>query len=309
MIKINNSPIEKIKFLDFNILLKRDDLLHPDFSGNKARKFLYFLEKDLKDIQKIVSFGSNQSNAMYSLSVLCKDKDIEFEYYTDHIPDILKLNPVGNYKYALKNGMKIKLFSDCKYDFLIDNKNLFSKTKMVKNTIFIPEGGRCDTSKYGINKLANEIIDYKNIKNIKNLKIFLPSGTGTTALFLQQSLIHAKDNSKVLTVACVGGSKYLREQFFSLEPNQKNHPEVLDDKKYHFGKLNCELYKFWIELEKVTGIEFDLLYDPIGFNSMIKYIKSNTVKNDEKIMYIHQGGIKGNESMKQRYERKCSGNI
>ncbi len=309
MIKINNSPVELIKFLGFEILLKRDDLLHPDFSGNKARKFLYFLEKNLSKINKIVSFGSNQSNAMYSLSVLSKDKNIEFEYYTNHISNFLKLNPVGNYKHALENGMKIKLFDKCKYDFLLNNRNLFSQTKIIKNTLFIPEGGRCNTSKYGINKLANEIISYKNLKNIKNLKIFLPSGTGTTALFLQQSLIKAKDKSKVLTVACVGGNRYLKKQFFSLEANEKNHPNILGNKKHFFGKINCELYKFWIKLEKSTNVEFDLLYDPIGFKSMIEYIENHITKNDEKIMYIHQGGIKGNESMKQRYERKCSENF
>ena len=36
-----NSPIEQIIFNEEKYFIKRDDLLHKDFSGNKARKFYY----------------------------------------------------------------------------------------------------------------------------------------------------------------------------------------------------------------------------------------------------------------------------
>ena len=39
------SPTETIQFQNYTFFLKRDDLIHPDFSGNKARKFYYFLEE------------------------------------------------------------------------------------------------------------------------------------------------------------------------------------------------------------------------------------------------------------------------
>ncbi len=69
---ICNSPIEEKVFRGQKIYIKRDDLLNPNFSGNKARKFYYYLLKDFPNIKKVVSYGSNQSNAMYSLSVLAK---------------------------------------------------------------------------------------------------------------------------------------------------------------------------------------------------------------------------------------------
>lgn len=80
-----NSPIEEISFNNQKYFIKRDDLLHPDFSGNKARKFYYFLKNDFPSIKKIISHGSAQSNAMYSLSVLAKLKGLKFDYYVDHI--------------------------------------------------------------------------------------------------------------------------------------------------------------------------------------------------------------------------------
>jgi len=306
LIDIKNSPVEEVFFKNKKIYIKRDDLLDSEFSGNKARKFHYFFDNDFLNIKKVVSYGSNQSNAMYSLSVLCKLKGWSFKYYTDHLPNFLQTKPVGNLNYALKNGMELKLFKDCSYDELT-HKNSFSKTLLKDDTLFIPEGGRCETSKYGINFLAYEIIDFKKKNNLKDLLIFLPSGTGTTALFLQQSLIKQNDDSKVLTNACVGGKEYLKKQFFSLESDELYHPIILDTKKHHFGKLDCKMYKFWIKLYENLGIEFDLLYDPFGFWYMMEFLEQNDISSN--VMYIHQGGTKGNISMKQRYIRKCSENI
>src|SRR5574344_1851070 len=105
--EIVNSRVDEVFLYYQKYFIKRDDLLHSDFSGNKARKFYYFLKSDLKGIKKIISHGSNQSNAMYSLSVLCKLKNLKFDYYVSHIPDFLKTNPSGNYKKALENGMNL----------------------------------------------------------------------------------------------------------------------------------------------------------------------------------------------------------
>ncbi len=304
MIDFSPSPVQKINIEGFSLYLKRDDLLDPDFSGNKARKFYYFLKNDFPGIKIVVSFGSNQSNAMYSLSVLCKLKGWEFEYFVDHIDNNLLQNAKGNLKLALKNGMNLKLKKEWNYPFNVDN--LTSDIKITGDTLFIPEGGRCKTSFDGVKLLAKEIMDFKKEEGIEKLHIFLPSGTGVTALFLQKALYLHKDNSRVYTVACVGGKEYLKKEFFSLEENSTFHPEILGDKKYHFGKLNIEFYLFWKKLKEQTGVEFDLLYDPIGFKTMIEQLKKNPAKS---VMYIHQGGIIGNESMIERYKRKYNEDI
>lgn len=210
-----NSLIEKINFNNCEYFIKRDDLLHKDFSGNKARKFYYYLINDFPNIKKVVSHGSSQSNAMYSLSVLCKIKNWEFDYYVDHTASFLKENPVGNYKYAIENGMNI---IEEKLPDSFDDK-----------TLFISEGGAIKEASFGIEILASEIKTWVEQNNIKNLKIFLPSGTGTTALYLQKFLPF-----EVLTCACVGDDEYLKKQFNELEKN--NHPTIIkSEKKYHFG--------------------------------------------------------------------------
>ncbi|GAX87975.1 conserved hypothetical protein [Lebetimonas natsushimae] len=278
---MQNSPITPFEFKSEFFHIKRDDLLRP-FEGNKARKFYYFYKNDFPSVQTVVSFGSNQSNAMYALSELCKLKGWEFVYYTNHVPELLKKNPQGNYLDALKNGaeiVEINLNGDELREYVLSLQN--------EKTLIIEEGGRIKESEYGIKMLADEIKDYVK-KN--NLKIFLPSGTGTTAYFLAKHL-----NTEVLTVPCVGDEKYLKKQFELLGGGKI--PTILKPrKKYHFGKLYKNLFELWSEL-KNAGIEFDLLYDPIGWDTVFYYGLKN-------ILYIHQGGLKGNVTMIKRYKRK-----
>lgn len=286
-----NSPIQKINFRKKEIFVKRDDLLDRDFSGNKARKFYYFLVNDFNGKEKIVSYGSAQANSLYSLSVLAKIKGMKLDFYVNHISSFLKDNPQGNYKMSLQNGANIIEKPDC-------NLHEFIEKNIKENELFIEEGGRVKEARFGIKILADEIIEWTKENKIENLKIMLPSGTGTTALFLQKYLPF-----EVCTVSCVGGSSYLKEQFFHLEKNEKFHPKIIEmPKKYHFGKLYKEFYDIWQELKKQTNIEFDLLYDPLGFLALY----SSSSFENSKILYIHQGGVLGNETMRERYKRKFS---
>ena len=280
-----SSPIEEITFEGKPFFLKRDDLLDKDFSGNKARKFYYYLQHDFPSIHTLISYGSAQSNAMYSLSVLAKRKGWKFEYYVEHIASYLEENPHGNYLGALNNGMKLCLGKP--------------PSTLPKEVLFIDEGGRGKEAEFGIKILAQEILAWQKENNVTKLNIFLPSGTGTTALFLQKNL----QNIQVYTCPCVGNSDYLLEQFLALESNKNLHPQILSlEKKHHFGKLYKENYVIWLKLQAETKVKFDLLYDPLGWRTLLHHLSHFKTP----ILYIHQGGLLGNESMLARYERKYS---
>ncbi len=283
------SPMQNFVFLGKKFFIKRDDLINKDFSGNKARKFAYFLHHKPLHVKKIISYGSNQSNAMYSLSVLAKILHVKFLYVCNHIPNFLKQNPVGNYKEALKNGMEI---------FTNDNPKQFAQNLICKNSLFIKEGGAIKEAEYGIKMLADEINEWAQDKKYD---IFLPSGTGTTALYLQKNT-----RLKVFTNPCVGDEEYLKKQFLELEENTKNHPTILNPpKKYHFGKPKIELLHMYEMLKKSTNIEFDLLYDPVGWITIKHHLQ--IFKNP--IIYVHQGGLLGNVTLLHRYEKKFKLNL
>jgi len=303
--KLDTSPIHLIQFNGIRLLVKRDDLLDEYFSGNKARKLRYYLEHSFPVVSNVISYGSVQSNSLLSMSALAKLKSWQLVFYVHNIPKWLENNPIGNYAQALKLGAKVIPWS------IEDKQNSFSsindfiqnkESNCCKDTLFIPEGGHCERAKYGLEKLASEIENYCLQEKIKQMLIMLPSGTGTTALFLNSFLRHSKIDFKVLTCACVGDDEYLKKQFNELSSNAKDWPIILPvKKKHHFGKLYKEHHELWLELKHQTNVEFDLLYDPLGWRCLLDYLQDNPHEN---ILYIHQGGLIGNQSMLARYKRK-----
>jgi len=279
---------EKI-FQNRRIYFKRDDLLDVDFSGNKARKFYAFLVREFPHIKRVVSSGSNQSNAMYSLSVLARKRGWEFIYVCDHIASFLKQNPIGNYAKALENGMRIfeSPTREASLDAFLDS-----------HTLHVKEGGSQKEAEEGVSLLARELLNDVEREHVENPYLFLPSGTGTTALFLQKHLPF-----KVYTCATVGDSAYLRRQWEVIEPNALVYPTILEaHRKYRYGKLYRELFEVWKNVQAETGVTFDLVYDPVGWKVLTEHL--DVLQGTP--IYVHQGGLLGNASMLARYERQAN---
>ncbi|WP_165953590.1 1-aminocyclopropane-1-carboxylate deaminase/D-cysteine desulfhydrase [Shewanella decolorationis] len=307
---LSNSPVESFSFAGREIFLKRDDLLHPAFSGNKARKFAYFLDHEFAGMTKVIGYGSAQANSLYSLSALAKLKGWLCDFYVDHIANHVCTLPTGNYAAAIANGTRVIDLSS----LIAANPSLHREPNWTcqdyieqqvlpaePNALFVPEGGRCQYAEYGVSQLATEIETWAMQQGMSELKVFLPAGTGTTALFLNQYFVRQQIDIQVLTCAVVGGDEYLAQQFYELNPNAAEHPQILNvGKKYHFGKLYPEFYAMWQRIN-ASDVQFELLYDPLGFMVLEKFLPQ---WGASPVMYIHQGGLLGNETMLPRYQRK-----
>ena len=246
---------------------------------------------------------------LYSLAVLAKNKSWQLEFFVDHIPENLLANPRGNYADALALGARIIEFP--KHQAKVSLARYAAGiAKSDPNTIFVPEGGASSVAEDGAEILAKEICDWSSEEQFDNVKVMLPSGTGTMAYYLQKHLPF-----EVLTCACVGGPDYLRRQMLALEQKADIRPTILRElpdecvgsRKLYFGKPHKALYDIWSELRSETGVEFDLLYDPLGWLYLIKYLDDlNALESRKKstILYLHQGGLRGNQSMLPRYQRE-----
>ncbi|CAM4335313.1 1-aminocyclopropane-1-carboxylate deaminase/D-cysteine desulfhydrase [Vibrio agarivorans] len=303
--KLNQSPVTQHQFDGLSFHLKRDDQLHPLFSGNKARKFSALLNPKLdesvhaipENIDTLISYGSVQANSLYSLAGLAKIKGWKLEYYVHNIPSWLKAQPIGNYRGALE--LDAQVISVKELDNAIHPREFIDRIrKPTDNCLVIPEGGRSTHSESGIKQLAIELLEYIQMQSNSHFTVALPSGTGTTALYLHKYL--KPYNIEVVTCACVGGKQYLIEQFQEL--GETDFPTIIKlEDKHHFGRLYKEDYEIWAALEAQTHVEFDLLYDPLMWRC-IKSWASQNLKGE--LLYVHQGGILGNESMLLRYQRE-----
>lgn len=293
--KLANTPITQHQFADIPFFLKRDDQLHSHFSGNKARKFMAVLEQDFPHVTTLISYGSAQANSLYSLSALAAIKGWQLEFYVDHIPQWLTNKPLGNYRGALELGAKVIPTS---HSHLHPKEYIEQVRQPDSSCLLIPEGGRFKLARQGVEQLASEILSWVRYEPKHEFVVALPAGTGATALYLHNYL---KPHSiPVLTCPCVGGKEYLIKQFEELGEN--DFPQILElETKHHFGKLYKKDYLTWQQLLTETDVEFDLLYDPMMWQCLQSWYKDN---QDKSIIYVHQGGLLGNESMLPRYERK-----
>lgn len=288
-----NSPIHQFSYKNRIFYVKRDDLLDPQFSGNKARKLAYYLKNSLPNIDTLVSYGGSQSNLMYSLSCLAKLKQWDFIYYIKNLSTQAKNETSGNLAHSLQNGMQlIELAGN--YNLFCDN--LASTIK--NNQLLIKQGGAQIEAEYGMQQLAYEIRLWAQQQNFQQLAIFIASGTGTSALYLQKYL----PEFKVYTTNCVGNPEYLLKQFNELVNTTQKIPNILANDKYRFATPYVELYQTIINIQNASQIEFDMVYDPIGWDILLHNIE----KISAPILYLHCGGINGNKTMLQRYKKILS---
>jgi len=291
---IGISPLEKITFQNKEIYIKRDDLLHPFFNGNKARKLHYLIKTRNFEFDHLISWGGSQSNAMYALSSLANLKKWEFTYFTHQIDPVIKNNPSGNLKNALENGMKLLELKTREYVEII---NFLPQQFSDQKSHIVPMGAQSKLAEEGIKLLAAELKEqiYQLKLKEQNTDIFLSSGTGTTAAFLAK---HMPD-FQVYTVACVGKLNYLKEQIKQICFVPENLIMLESILNIPFARPHKELFQIYKEL-KNAGIEFDLIYDTQVWLWIKNYF--DKIKNRD-IIFIHSGGVHGNESQLKRYHR------
>ncbi|MBU0720770.1 1-aminocyclopropane-1-carboxylate deaminase [bacterium] len=282
---MHSSPISEIELDGRTFLVKRDDLIDPFLAGNKYRKLYTLLQTPSKTFNKIISYGGTQSNAMLAIAAMCKSKNWEFVYYTTSVGDAQKKQNIGNFAHAIGLGMKHRELQPQYYKEYIASLRI----NLDEKTYIIDQGGADRSAKEGLSVLAKEIRD----SNLDVKSLATPSGTGTTALFLALAL----PEYKVYTTPCVGDALYLQEQMRALHEIPENLIILEPAKKYHFAKPYEEFFTLYKRLLQESKIEFDLLYAP----GMWKVLLEQT---QEQILYIHSGGVSGNESMLRRYDKK-----
>ena len=138
-------------------------------------------------------------------------------------------------------------------------------------------------------------------KKYLNLLTFL-QGAKTCFFELKNSLLRVK-NSLLRAKKSPFQTKNLLENPANSPLCQKQKPQIFilkTPRKFHFAKPYKELLSIYQRALEQTGIEFSLLYDGVGLRTMLFYRDIFT----RKVLYIHQGGTRGNASLLERYKFK-----
>jgi len=278
------------------LFIKRDDLIHPEISGNKWRKLKFNIEKyKQKKYDSIVTFGGAYSNHIAATAASGK---------LLNIPTIgiirgeeLNVNSNQTLRNAHDNGMKLVFVSRSKYSERYERIYHEELRLEFGNTLIINEGGANFHGVIGSGEILSEIHftpDY----------IYSASGTGTTVA----GLLLTSDTTKVVSVPVFKKGGFIKDEVENLLIQFQFSKEELAEKMNllelnlnndfgGYGKHTSELIEFINDFHKITNIKLDQIYTAKMMFALLNDIKSGKIKTGSKIIALHTGGLQGLSSI------------
>ena len=284
-------PLLKEKNIQISIL--REDMIHPEISGNKYRKLKYnFIKAKELGFRKVLTFGGAFSNHIAATSVAARLNGFESLGFIrgEEIESIINDNPT--LAFAQEQGMIFNFVSREEYrekDSIIYLKKLKEK---YPDYYIIPEGGTNEEAIKGCEEILHEGCDDYD---------FITCAIGTAGTVT--GLINSKKNKQQIL-----GFPALKGDFFSAEIRkltQKENYTIID--KYHFGgygKVSEDLINFINSFKKETNIPLDPIYTGKMMYGLIDLIKNDYFSSGSKILFIHTGGLQGIKGINKLLTKK-----
>ncbi|UCD60045.1 MAG: 1-aminocyclopropane-1-carboxylate deaminase/D-cysteine desulfhydrase [Flavobacteriaceae bacterium] len=277
--KISLPLLEKKKV---ELYIKREDLIHPQISGNKYRKLKYnLLEAKKLKYDTLLTFGGAYSNHIAATAYAGKLNKMQTigVIRGEELANIWTDNPTLSA--AHQQGMKLKFVSRTDYREK-ETTAFIDKLKIEFGDFYmVPEGG---TNKLAV-KGCEEILTAKD--EVYDI-ICCSVGTGGTLAGLINS---AAPNQRVLGFPALKGD-FLKKDICKFVEN--GDWDLCTD--YHFGgyaRVDESLVSFINEMHQNTGIPLDPVYTGKMMYGLLDMITNNFFNPGTKILAIHTGGLQG----------------
>ena len=290
---IQSIDISKITSQNIQLSILREDLIHPEISGNKYRKLKYnFLEAEKLGFKKIITFGGAFSNHISATAAAGKEYGFETigiirgEELADKIEENATL------RFAKNCGMQLHFISREDYRKKEENDFLETLNNKFPNSYVIPEGGTNDLAINGCKEILHEnCAEYDFIATA--------IGTSGTIAGLMES---AKPHQHILGFPSLKGD-FIQNDIKNL--TKKQNFTIFNE--YHFGgygKVSEELINFVNYFKQINQIQLDPIYTGKMVFGIFELIKNHYFRDYSKILMIHTGGLQGIEGMNQHLKKK-----
>lgn len=282
-----DSPLQPLLYRpDFTIrlFLKRDDLLHPQVSGNKWRKLKYnLIDARNRGYDTLLTFGGAFSNHLYATAAA--GKWLGFKTIGIVRGEELHGKPLNStLTFCRSCGMTLHFVSRADYRMKEEAAFILALQTQFGAFYGIPEGGTNELAIRGTAEIMPELIrqlgyapDY----------VCCAVGTGGTVAGLMQS---APPETTVL------GFLALKATDFQLPiqlPSETRHQLITD---YHFGgyaRTTPELLAFIRTFEETTGILIEQVYTGKMLSGIYDLAKQGFFPDGATVVAIHTGGLQG----------------
>lgn len=279
---VHEFKIQSVNDSNIKLFVKRDDLIHSEFSGNKLRKLKYNLKSCFDNqCEGILTFGGAFSNHLLAVASAC---------------NLLNLKSVGVVRGEELNKYSNGLISRCAalgMELLfVTRYEYFTRKKATGRIDFrgssfwsVPEGGANSEGIIGSQEIVSNLdFDY----------VVVAQGTSTTSLGIALNL---KDWQKLIVVPVLKGFDALGEMKNLLRDDEKfskvqHKIIVLDD--FHFGgyaKGTNELNLFIEEFNSLNNFRIEPIYTGKAMYALKEFIESNKFIENKKVLFVHTGGL------------------
>ncbi|MFZ6777174.1 1-aminocyclopropane-1-carboxylate deaminase/D-cysteine desulfhydrase [Undibacterium sp. Ji83W] len=266
--------------------MKRDDMLHPQVSGNKFRKLKYPLQALQGQSAHVVSMGGIWSNHIHALAHAA---------HTLGLPTTALIRGATGMHSAMLDdvralGMQVQFVSREAYRELRQDESAWRKHVELSDAValWLPEGGSAPLALRGVAELVAElpfIPDY----------LVVACGTGATLAGLLAGL---GGRSKVIAIAAISKGEYLRAEVSRLLRqagylDYQNY-ELLTD--YHhggYGKTTPALTGFCHEFQQETAIPLEPVYTGKMMFALRQLWHDGHLARNARVIAVHTGGLQG----------------
>jgi len=291
-----NQEIDLSLFSIYNyaLVIKREDLIHPEISGNKYRKLKYNLKKaQILQNNTLLTFGGAYSNHIAATAAAGK----EFGFNTigiirgEEIVNKVADNPTLSF--AEKCGMQLHFIMREDYRSKTEIYFIEKLKEKFGDFYLLPEGGTNSLAVKGCKEILindDASFDY----------ICASVGTGGTLA----GIINASTDAQIILgfSALKGTFQNKIVQKYCSKTNWK----IFDD--YSLGgyaKIDLNLIRFINEFKEKTGILLDPIYTGKMLFGIFDLMRNKKIKENSRILAIHTGGLQGIAGMNLILEKKA----
>ena len=302
---LTDSPLQQLHSAGLQqarvkLYVKRDDLIHPLFGGNKWRKLKHnLLHARQNNFNTLLTFGGAWSNHIYATAAAARHfgfNSIGIIRGEKHLP----LN--ATLTFAESCGMQLHYVNRSDYRLKHDALYQQKLKQQFNHPYILPEGGSNALALKGCQEIVHEINKERTTFDI----ICCASGTGATLAGLVSAI---KPEQQAIGFSALKGGDFLKDDvknFLSQkikngEPANNTTKNWYIETDFSFGgyaKISDELVRFMQQFQSEYGFELDAVYTGKMFYGLFERIKNKTFKPGTTIIALHSGGLQGNAGFK-----------
>lgn len=263
------------------LLMKRDDLIHPDFPGNKWRKLKYQLaDAHERGASTLLTFGGAYSN--HVRAVAAAGRRMGFATIGVIRGEERPFNE--SLALAVQDGMRLHYLDRATYRRKSDPDVLAGLRVEFGDHYLIPEGGSGPAALRGCAELVAEIREPFDV-------IVCPVGTGGTLAGLSMGL---GSDQRALGYAVLRGATYLDDEILRLQTQVRGNAleNWAVDHRFHcggFARWTAELDEFITDFDRRHGILLDWVYVAKAMLGLITCIGCGEFDTVSTIVFVVTG--------------------